>query len=437
MDKHLNIFYPYSSKEKNNIKEDNITRASLIVFDLMSNEEKIAFVNTLLKCNLLNPKNEYNFVVDLQNTDDGRGKRNLEFRLNPEYVSLTKKYLVGFCPDGKVEGCDSKTEAVEKIYSSPVNHEARADGIIRIEVNNKTIAIILFENKLRPLFPDQLKRHFDKILNIHHKDEIEKALVLYNYRDFFNLYQNVSGRIKQDLLELLNLSGYLQPKTFKEIESVRYNKKNNVESLLKNILIKASNEKMIRKQTGWGWTIDVSKTNKYIRMIGLVYKEKDDTVELCLKFAPTMRASIGFYKQCVFPRKEKINFSKFRCEIHLGHKRGYVEKSYIFINDSYHFVSFIETNMSRIKTSSLKETKQFIEDITKQTKTRLDKQYELDVYNDGRLKNGDIWIVPSFTYVKKWKLADLYNKNCEYLVDQVLSSIKECENQLDISIQIQ
>lgn len=47
MDEHLNIFCPYSIKENDSIREDNITRASLIAFGEIDNKEKIGFINSL------------------------------------------------------------------------------------------------------------------------------------------------------------------------------------------------------------------------------------------------------------------------------------------------------------------------------------------------------------------------------------------------------
>ena len=67
MDEHLNIFYPYSLKENDVIKEDNITRAAMISFNDMKQNEKISFINKLVNKTILLNDN-YRFEVELQPT---------------------------------------------------------------------------------------------------------------------------------------------------------------------------------------------------------------------------------------------------------------------------------------------------------------------------------------------------------------------------------
>ena len=152
MDEHLNIFYPYSLKEKDNIREDNITRASLIAFETLDKNEKIDFINSLLNRNILDNKEKYEFEIILQPTGVINEQCN--------------KFLVGFCPTGNVSGCKSKAEAVDKIVLSSADHNARADGQINVYKNKKKYLVILFENKFQDLFEDQLKRHFESILKV-------------------------------------------------------------------------------------------------------------------------------------------------------------------------------------------------------------------------------------------------------------------------------
>ncbi|HPS19268.1 MAG TPA: hypothetical protein PLR04_04040, partial [Bacilli bacterium] len=64
MDEHLNVFYPYSIKENDNIREDNITRASLIAFGEIDNKGKFLFINSLLNKDILDADSDYEYKIE-------------------------------------------------------------------------------------------------------------------------------------------------------------------------------------------------------------------------------------------------------------------------------------------------------------------------------------------------------------------------------------
>ena len=104
MDKHLNYFWVYGRKNKDefsdetgtdkektiNNLENNITRSIYVTFDTLKHKNKIDFINRLLLKEVLNPHEDYIFDnYELQQSSKS------------EIVKQIKeKYLIGFCPNG-------------------------------------------------------------------------------------------------------------------------------------------------------------------------------------------------------------------------------------------------------------------------------------------------------------------------------------------------
>lgn len=438
MDKHLNTFYPYSSDEKTSFKEDNITRASLVTFDSLKNKEKIVFVNRLLREKKLSKFKKYSFVVELQSSTVDKNSNN-ELSIDLDSISKAEKYLVGFCPEGKVGETDDLNQIVESIYNSEIAHNARADGLIKvIGKNNQIELIILFENKLQPLFADQLHRHLSLLLGFNSKEEIKNAFKLYTYKDFFHLFNQKNSKYADDLLDFMNISGNLYPESFKDLKKIKFNRDENIEYLLSQVLIKiVNNPSTIKWQKGWGYTIRVN--NPFIKMIGLIYKKDIDGIELCLKFAPTMRNAKSFYKSIIDPRKNSIDYSKYIGELHLGHHRGYVQKSYLCFPNSEQYVEYLLENnrLDDLKQGTLSDALVFVNGLIDIVIPDYDKSaYEASIKSDNRLLVDKVWVAPSLIYSKQWRLEDLYSANIDKFKDDILNEIHKCEDELGIKIDI-
>ncbi len=415
MDEHLNIFYPYSLKESDAIKEDNITRAALISFDDMKQDEKICFINKLISKNILSNKN-YRFEIELQPTSSIKQD--------------CQKFLVGFCPNGKVGEYDSFDNSVNAIYHAPIDHDARPDGQISVYDGDELVAVIIFENKLHNLSANQLKRHFELILNITDREEISNSLVLINYIKFFSLFKDSESVLCKNLLEFMNINGYIKPECFNDVLRSKYHKKANIEYLLGKTLDMVCRSGKRERQTGWGEIINIKDLNQCIDMIGLIYYEGDDTVRLCLKFASRMTSARRFYSHL---KEKNIHPNKdFTAEFCLGYWKGYIERSFIKINDTNKYIQYLFNNISKIKQYELCELKPFIKDLTTKTNTEFDPNNYC--YGDKRLTHGHINVVPTLDYSKYWKLDDLKEKTIEEFAREVEQLINDCSRQLDLKI---
>ncbi len=415
MDEHLNIFYPYSLRENDIIKEDNITRAAMISFNDMKQNEKISFINKLVNKTILLNDN-YRFEVELQPTTN----------INEPCI----KYLVGFCPDGKVSDYDSFDDSVDAVFNAASEHNARPDGQISVYDGDKLVAVIIFENKLHNLSVYQLKRHFELILNLTSKEDIRNSLILFDYKSFFSLFKESESVLCKDLLEFMNINGYIRPESFNDVLKSKYNRKNNVEYLLGKTLDNICQKGRRERQTGWGETIKIKDLNPFIDMIGLIYYKSDDTVRLALKFASRMSSARRFYRHLkernIYPGKE------FTAEFCLGFLRGYIENSFVAIDDVDRYIQYLFDNLSSIRQYEIDDLKTFILDLTQKTGTDFDPNNYC--YSDKRLTHGHINFVPTLDYSKYWKVEELRNKSIEDFANEIRKLIDDCSKQLDINI---
>ena len=141
------------------------------------NSINIEFVNSLLGRNLLRTDGKYTFEILLQPTK--------------KITETCNKFLIDFCPSGNVRDCLTKEEAAERIFSSESLHNARADGQISVFEEGKLNSVLIFENKLQDLFENQLKRHYELLLGISDKKDIENSLILVNYNSFLVYFKTV------------------------------------------------------------------------------------------------------------------------------------------------------------------------------------------------------------------------------------------------------
>jgi len=416
MDEHLNVFYPYSIKENDNIREDNITRASLIAFGEIDNKGKFLFINSLLNKDILDADSDYEYKIELQPTSI----------ITEDCI----KYLIGFCPNGKVRGCSNKEDSIEKIYYATSDHSARADGEICIYRNGSLYAVLVFENKLQDLFEDQLKRHFEFLLGMTKKEDIINSLVLLSYADFFDLYKKFDYRLCDDLIEFVNIAGYLKPSQFSDLEKNKYNRKRNIEYLLGKTLDSICINGKRRVQTGWGEIIDIKSINEIIDMIGLVYHPDKDTIQLSLLFGSRMKSAQKLYR--LIQSKKICLTNDFVGEFHAGYVMGYIENSYIGVNDAQRYIRFVIDNIEDLKQCDLSDLKTYVNNMVKATGTSFDEtQY---CFSDKRLTHGHINLIPSLGYSVYWSVSDLYKMTLDEFVTLCKSKIGECISSIGIKI---
>lgn len=416
MDEHLNVFYPYSIKENDSIREDNITRASLIAFGEIDNKGKILFINSLLNKDILDINSEYEYKIELQPTSIITGN----------FI----KYLIGFCPSGKVRGCDNKEDAIEKIYDATSNHSARADGEICIYRNGALYATLIFENKLQDLFEDQLKRHFEFLLGMTKKDDIFNSLVLLSYADFFDLYRKHDCRLCDYLIEFVNFTGYLKPSQFSDLEKNRYNRKENIEYLLGKALDRICKNGNRKWQKGWGEIIDIKNINEIIDMIGLVYHPDKDEIQLSLLFGSRMKSAQKFY---YLIQSKKISLTNdFVGDFRVGYAKGFIENSYIEVSNAQSYIQFVIENIKDLKQCDLIDLKKYVNNIVEATGTSFDETKYC--FSDRRLTHGHINLIPSLGYSFYWSVSDLYKMAFDDFVSLCKSKIEECIGSIGVKI---
>lgn len=414
MDRHLNIFYPYSIKETDNIREDNITRASLIAFSELTNDEKIDYINTLVGKTVLS-KDNYDYEISLQPT--------------VKISTNCNKFLIGFCPSGKVRNCDTIDEASNAIFASTSNHSARADGQISIYNRGKLHTVLIFENKFQDLFEDQLKRHYEMLLDTTDIKNIKNTLILKSYNQFFSLYKNYKNRLCSDLIEFVNIAGYLKPSEFSDIEKNKYNRKSNIEFLLGKALDEVCVDGKRDIQVGWGEIIDIKDLNEIINMIGLVY-HSDDTIQLSLLFGSLMTSARKLYELIDF---KKIKLTKeFAGEFHVGFWKGYIENSFIKADNTQKYLEFVSSNLKDLKQCDLSGLKTYVNKLVKATDTKFDENKYC--FEDKRLTHKRINIIPSLGYSFYWNVKDLYNVSFKDFVKEIKCKINECISILGITI---
>ena len=419
MNIHFNLFYPYNLDEKANIKEDNITRASLIAFDKLSYNSKIKFINSLLRKEVLAHRDGYEFSIELQENDF----KDMLFSMNNN-----TKYLVGFCPSGKVNGLSNHDEIVDLIDCSPVDHESRPDGCLLVKYRNAYVLGVVFENKLCDLYPSQLKRHFQNYMNISKKEDIKHSFILYNYTDFFNLYSKNEG-INNDLRDYLNISGHLYPNDYSELKNIKYNYRNNIEHLNYEVLNAIKKDSEIDYQKGWGPILRTSGIDNYINMIGLVYYESSGELLLSIRFAPTMRKAKAFYSSINKGVCQKLT-KDFYTEIRAQLMRGYIEEGRIPFKNSAKFVEyFINNGGTVLHQYNKKDLITFLKKLCRYTGDTFPKNY-----GKSPKFNYKVTICPSLMYEKYWKVSSLPNKT--KLITQIKKAIKECESIIGVKIHL-
>ena len=414
---HLNIFYSYSLRENEQIKEDNITRATLLTFEKMSSNGKIYFINSIIGNNLLPIDDYLDFEIELQPTK----KSELE----------DNKFLVGFCPNGCVEGEREITRIADSIYNSTVDHDARADGLIRVFFKKKAYMEIYFENKLVDLKYNQLKRHILLLLGIQNRRDIEKCIKIFDYRNFYSLFNNSDGLLNNDLINFLYLSGNLCPVNFKDLSRIKYNYKKQVEYLLGKTLdiISFSSKGMRDRQQGWGETIKYPN-NDYLGMIGLIFNEDKGKVELNFRFGSKMSTARNLYKKI---EDRHIDFSNnFKGSFCVNYVLGYIENSYIETSKNVNnYVNYVMSNPISEK-NDISSLKEYIRGLINSANI----EYNIDdfPFEDKRLQQGHIRIVPSLVYFYEWNVNDLYKYSVEDFSAIVNSIIKKVSAIMDIKI---
>ena len=312
MDKHLNYFWVYGRKNKDefsdetgtdkektiNNLENNITRSIYVTFDTLKHKNMIDFINRLLLKEVLNPHEDYIFDnYELQQSSKS------------EIVKQIKeKYLIGFCPNGDLKNTTDFNEIVKLIKQAKVDGDSNPDLtiIVKNKKTNENVLALVFENKKTPLKADQMKRHLEVYMGITNPEDYKDHLIIRNYLDFFNLFEkyNRDEIVCRHLLDYMNYLCFYN----KDIGGLHLNedssdedKRNAINSFSQNILPiviqKAGVGGELRYQGGWGWTINFGGKRRYINMIGLVCNKQTKELQLNIKFAPNMSMANAFYHE--------------------------------------------------------------------------------------------------------------------------------------------
>lgn len=425
-DVHLNLFWQYNSDESINISENNITRNSLLTFMQMDYINKKTFINNLLSKNIINDSN-YTFEIELQHND---------FKKYLTKINDNNKYLIGFCPSGKVNGTGSIDEIARMIANSKVDQGDIPDGCILIKYGNVFKYAIVFENKLVDLYPEQLKRHFVIYMNTSNGNLSEiyykNHFLIKSYKEFYNLYKATKGFLNNELLDFMNISGYIYPNSFGELSNIQYNVTKNIEYLLGLVLDGVCKNGKRRRQQGWGEIIDIESINQCISMIGLVYENNTD-IKLELKFGSKMSTARTFYKKCKFTFNN--NFKKhINASIQCGFMFGYIHETNINMDKPKEFIEYFVNNPNDIKQYTIDDYKNLL--LPKIFATQGNKFNPSFQLSAKQLQNHKNNVIPSVTYTKLWNLSDLIKKNCSIsqLVNEVINNINECMEIVGIDV---
>lgn len=427
-DSHLNIFWQYNQDENTNVIENNITRNTLLTFNKMNDSNKIRFINLLIGKTLLNKTNDFSFEIELQCND---------FKQSLLKINDDNKFLIGFCPEGKVGDSDSIKDISNLIINSSVDHGAIPDGCILIKHKNTILYAIVFENKLVNLYPEQLKRHFVDYMNVSTKtlssSYIQNHLIVKSYSAFYEIFKKTNGPLNTELLDYMNIGGNLYPLNFGDLTNMQYNTTRNIEHLLGNTLDLVCNKGKRDRQKGWGEIIDIDSINKYIRMIGLIY-DGNENIYLSLRFASTMTKARNFYKDCTI-NYNKPNFDKyFVAELECNYMYGYIEETRFQIKYIDKYIKYLQNNLNVIKQYTIKDYENiFLPQVFATQGPNFHPLYKL---TDKRLQKHKNNTIPSLTFTYTWKLDDLIktSKTTNDLSKEVINAINLCEQYISKSI---
>lgn len=414
MDEHLNVFYQYCSKENDGIREDNITRATLVTFDKLSYHSKIAFINKIIGKTALNEEcMDYDFVLELQDN-----------WLRDDVISIANKdkYLCAFSTTGMVNDESNHETVVDMIYHSPSDHDSRPDGCILVKQQSKPILAIVFENKLHDLNPKQLKRHFVEYMGITDKNDMSNSFLLYSYGQFYKFFESDEG-LNSDLLEYINISGYILPQNYQYFKKSKYNIRRNVEYLNSCMLNKIKKNSTLGYQTGWGPILMLGDENRVINMIGLIYFSDTDEIELNIRFAPTMSKARYFYRRLRPEAIERISrCNSFNTEIRIQLMFGYIEQSCICFNNVGKFLNYFSKNCESVFHKYEKpQLLSILNDLSDFTGDPIPDNYG----NGSKFNHGRLCLCPSLIYTKRWKIPSIGSN--ENLLKEINDCIAECE----------
>ncbi|MDY4787815.1 MAG: hypothetical protein SO253_00690 [Bacilli bacterium] len=442
-DRHLNIFCLYGIDNL----ENNITKALINTLDSLP----------------LNAQKEL-FKIVLKDVDDelieGEVKTSFYLQKKPNdeiinRVPVKNRYLIGISPTGKCWGYNSQDvhdakrlrdeirkeveldkalsdekqeEIVEKTVRDILSIRERNDSIpdawILIEFANNNYLIII-ENKLYNLDPNQINNHIEKSLG--QKHEKNKPIYI-EYNKIIEKMRTLNTYLSNQFVEYMMILGYAKVPSIIDICDAD-------ETIRKDLMIKKGFEIMndlfgsdcdyrdkntIRKKLNKGRILqEINLCFSKVTRINVYEKDEDLYIYFSLALAPTMNLAKKLYRNNIeIPLKFKDNhFGLPKCSLHFQNTWGKnIKGSYVEENLSWpieDYINFWKDNLNDLKPKSLQELNEFVE-----------KLHNKGIYlqNEKNFKSSKTYIVPEIIYTVKWYLGEIRNMRND---DELKQSIKK------------
>ncbi len=454
-DRHLNIFCVYGVDHL----ENNITKA---------------FINTLDSLNPSNQAKIYSVLLNaFINSENLKSTFYLQQRPDKELIEsvlIQHRYVVGISPTGKCWGYSYEdTQDEEKLKVEITNqwrleHQESSDEEIedvalnvvkeiRERRSNKgsipdawifisnldSKYLIIIENKLYNLDPDQINNHIEKsLLQVNKEDKNEPKY--FTFKQISEMISRSNTFLADQFVEYLTILGYLNldslPLACSADKDIRERLAVHAGTIIMNDIFKSGVDRRSRSTV----RKHLNK-NSYLREINLCFgscTSEESIIYLSLALGPTMSSAKWMFNNISLPvsfNDKHINkpFSSF----HLQYNRGKnISKSYIR-NWSWEVSDYIEywkNHQSNLRLMTTEEAASFIEALSFDGKFPLEQANDLSTYLKSR-KN-PINIVPEIVYEISWTCEEIskMKDNAEF-VASLKNALTEFLNSINYSIE--
>lgn len=446
-DRHLNIFCLYGIDNL----ENNITKALINTLDslpLKAQKELFKIVFKDVDDKLIEGEVKTSFYLQKKPNDEIINR-----------VPVKNRYLIGISPTGKCWGYnyqdvhdekrlreeirkevkldntlsdEKQEEIVEKTVMQILSIRERNDSIpdawILIEFTNSNYLIII-ENKLYNLDPNQINNHIEKSLG--QKHEKNKPIYI-EYDKIIEKMRTLNTYLSNQFVEYMMILGYAKVPSIIDICDAD-------EIIRKDLMIKKGIEIMsdlfgsdcnyrdkntIRKKLNKGKLLqEINLCFSKVTRINEYENDEDLYIYLSLALAPTMNLAKKLYgKNIEIPFKfEDKHFDSPKYSLHFQTTYGRNIKG-SYIKDTINwpiedYINFWKDNLDDLKPKSLQELNEFVE-----------KLHNKGIYlqNEKNFKSGKTYIVPEIIYTVKWSLDEVRNmKNDDELKQSIKNALTE------------
>lgn len=446
-DRHLNVFCGYNAEHL----ENNVTKALINVIDSFDSSQKRKVLEKLTS--LTFPNGELTTRLYLQSKPN---------KCDIEAVAISNRYILGISPTGKCWGYDrqdihdedklkaeiiNEWKAIEpdlddseynKIANSVLNDiKSRRDtgsipdAWIFIDINGKPSYLIILENKLYNLDPDQIYNHIEKSLG-QTKSNLNEPLYK-SFKEICKILNDFECYLSNQFIEYLTILGYLEidslPLACSADREIRKRVCfNPAKLIMKRIFIDGvdirGSRQAVRKHLD---------KKGYLREINLCLNrcenKENPSIYLSLAICPTMSSAKYVYNNIDLPltfsnKRIKNPYSSF----HLGFanrgqniRRSYLDGYEWEIND---YIKYWKKNVDSLKIMSTIEGSSFVEKLGKEGKYSLDQADKLANYL--KTKKNPILVIPEIIYEIEWSCDEIASmKSNDEFIEELISNLKE------------